>query len=251
MSDLPDDPALGGEGDDLDLDQPDDLETEVENEAEPGAEPEEAIEDEPEPEPRRTRGPRGRPAGQEIRELRTSLERTQRELDEIRRRPAQPPFDPAAARAEEDRFWAAVEMMPQREALQAVYQRARQEVQQQLGQTQHTTQEAIDRQSYESAARASRVHQQYRQRVEDLVANERTRGNVVPREVALKFLLGEDAINRANRVVPGQQRAAQRRVAAQQTRPTNGRGDVARGSPRRSPGDDDEALLRQITAGDI
>jgi hypothetical protein len=251
MSDLPRDPVDDGEGDDLELDQTEDLDTELEDEAEPGTEPEEEVEDEPEPEqPRRTRGPRGRANGEQIRELRTQLEQTQRRLDEMSR-PQPQRVDPAAQQAAEERFWASVEMMPQREALQAVYARARQEMGQQLGVQQVTTQERFDQQQYDAAARTSRVHQQYRQKVDALVAAERSRGNIVGREVALKFLLGEDAINRANRIVPSQRRAATGRVDRQTTRPTNGRGDVARGGGRRDQATDDERMLRNVTVGDI
>lgn len=252
MSD-PRDPSDEGVGDDLDLDQTEDLEPEVE-EAEAGEEPVAEVEeeDEPEPQPRQTRGPRGRPNGEEIRELRSQNERLQQQFAELQRQQQASRVDPAAQRAQEDAFFEQLELLQPREAYRALWQRAQQQLGQQFAQQSLTTQEAIDRQHYESQARSSRVHEQYRQRVEDLVANERARGNIVGREVALKFLLGEDAINRANRVVPGQRRAAAARVGAQTVRPATGRGDVSRGGGgRRDPDADDARLLREITAGDI
>lgn len=259
MSDLPRNPVDDGAGEPLDQLEPDpNLELDEDgNPVDPEPELDEdgnpiefEPEPEPEPEPLRTRGPRGRANGEQIRELRTKLEQTQRRLDEMSR-PQPQRVDPAAQQAAEERFWASLEMMPQAEALKAVYARASAEVRQQLGFQQITTQENFDRQQYEANARTSRVHQQYRQRVDDLVAAERSRGNVVGREVALKFLLGEDAINRANRIAPGQRRAAAGRLAGQTTRPTNGRGDVARGGGRRDQASDDERLLRNVTVGDI
>lgn len=259
MSDLPRDPADGGADDPLDPIEPQEVELDEDgNPVEPEPELDEdgnpiEPDPEPEPEPRQTRrtGPRGRANGEEIRELRSQLEQTNRQLTELQRRPAAAPFDPQAAQAAENKFWADLDLMAPAEAMKAVYARARGEFQQQFVSQSISTQETLDKQSYDASARISRVHQQYRQRVEDLVATERARGNTVPRDVALKFLLGEDAINRANRVVPGQRRAAGARVAAQTTRPVRGGGDVARGGRRRDEGADDEALLRNITAGDI
>lgn len=251
MSDLPRDPDVDGPGDDdAELDQPDDLETEIDDEAEAGDEPEPEGDEEPEPPPRQTRRERGRAFGEQIRELRTQNENLGRQIEELRR-PAPQRVDPAAQQAAEAQFFEQLEMMPPREAYRALLQYGQRIVGQQLQMQQVNTQENFDKQSYEARAQSSRVHQQYATRVEALVATERARGNMVPRETALKFLLGEDAINRANRVAPAQRRAGAARVAAQTVPPRGARGDVARGGPRRNRDADDEAMLRGIMASDI
>jgi hypothetical protein len=249
MSD-PRDPLDEG-GDDAELDQAEDLDEPIEDEAEPGEEPEEAVEaDEPEPEPRRTRGPRGRANGEEIRELRSQLEQTTRQIEELRR-PAPQRVDPAQQQQAEERFFEQLEMMPPREAYKALWQQAQQVLGQRIAQQSSATQEGFDKQAYDARAETSRVRQQYRDRVEALVAMERGRGNIVPRENALRHLYADDMLARADRVAAPQRRAGAARVANQTTRPASGRGDVARAGRRRDQGDDDAALLRQITAGDI
>lgn len=251
MSDLPRDPAEGGVDDEI-LDQTEDLETEVED-AEPGEEPEEAVgEETEEAEPERRRGrPRGQAYGEQIRELRSQNETLQRRLDEMARGAAPRP-DPQAAQAAEAKFWADLELMSPQEMVRAVYARAQNEMRQALGATQLSTQEAIDKQTYESKALTSGVHQRYRQRVEDMVAMERNRGNVLSREVALKYLVGEDALQRSGRVLPQQRRQAAARVGAQTVRPgAGGASDVARGGGRRDQASEDERLLRGLTAGEI
>lgn len=255
MSDLPRDPILDdGDGDPAELDQPEDLETELEDEPQEGDEPdaadgEDEAADEPPRQTRRT-GPRGRPNGEEIRELRRENEDIRRQMQALQQ-PRQPAFDPAAQARADQEFWASLDLMTPAEAHRAVYTRATREVSQAFFQQNTQTQETLDKQAYDAQARNSRVHQQYRSRVEELVSGERARGNIVNRDVALRYLLGEDAINRANKVAPAQRRQGAARVNSQTVRPGNGRGDVARGGARRNQDTDDEALLRGTRVADI
>jgi len=267
MSDLPRDPAQpGGEPPadpnaeplDTELDEtldPEEPEPELDEDGNP-------IEVEPEPdEPSppaaaRRQGPRGRPYGETIREQ-------QRQIDDLRQqlqaRPApQPQVDTAAQRAaeaaEEQRFLESLELMSPAQAAIAAARREREQserrMQQYLLHQQVTTQETLDRQAYDSQARTSKIHEQYRARVERMVADERARGNFVNREVALKYLLGEDAIARANRAAAPQRKAAAGRVAAQQVRTGSPRGDAPATGRRPAPGslEADEALLRDAWA---
>lgn len=252
MSDLARDPAdEGGAGDDAELDQLDELDTEIEDEPEPDEGPEPEGGEETEPEPRQTRrGPRGRANGEEIRELRTQLEHTNRQLEELRR-PAPQRIDPAAQQAAEVQFWANLEMMPPGEAYRTLYSRARQEFGQQFAQQQLNTQESLDKQQYDAQARSDPLYQKYRADVEALVAAERQRGNFVSREIALNQVYAQDMRNRAKRVAGPQRRAGAARLAAQTVRTPSGRGDVARGGTRRNQDADDADMLRGITAGDI
>lgn len=262
MSDLPTGAAEGGE--ELDLEIIEDGETEDETDdvgadgagdgsGDDGAAEGQEEGQEPQQEVGRRGRPRGRPFGEQIRELQAQRAADKAEYDrrlaEIQARPQQ--ADPQAQARADQEFWASLEMMSPAEAHRMVYQRARQEIAQQLVHQQVATQEAIDRQAYEAAAQSSRVHQQYRERVEALVASERARGNTLPREVALKFLYGGDGLERTRKGAPAQQRQAQQRVARQVVRPSTGRGEVPRTGIQRSQDADDEALLRGIRMDDI
>ena len=94
----------------------------------------------------------------------------------------------------------------------------------------------LDKQAYDAAARTSRVHRDYGAQVEKLYRDERAAGRYPDREVLLKYLVGNDVLERANRAAPAQRNGAARRVASQQARPTGGRGDVARQGRRPQPG---------------
>ncbi len=106
----------------------------------------------------------------------------------------------------------------------------------------------LDKQSYDAAARTSRVHRDYSAQVEKLVREERAAGRNPDREVVLKYLVGNDVLERANRAAPAQRGAAARRVAAQRTQPTGARGDAARAGRRPAQGSL-EADLALVNAG--
>lgn len=248
MSGLPRDPADTGEGDDLELDQTDDLETEVEDiEGEEGEDPPEPVEgedDEPAPQPRRARGPKGRPFGEQIRTLTSQLEQTQRELADLRQRPAPVPVDPAAqARAAEARAERRRMMSPDELAADIT-----QELSGQFGQAfqnlqfQHT--DALDQQRFESSAVRSPVRARYTERVEQALQAERSQGRNHSREALFKYLYGEEMEKRATRAAPAQRRAGAARVAGQTVRPAGARSDSVAGR-RPAPGTaahDDAAL---------
>lgn len=236
MSDLPqDDPA---EAEDLDLDLSDDQGEGDEPELEDGEgdpEPDEGDgegEDEPRPAARQSRPGRNQ-------RLRAENERLHREMAELRGRVdgisqsvRQPQPDYSAQRQrQEQEFWAALETMTPAEAARAAYQRAQGEFGQALRMQQMSVEDRIDKQAYDAQRTTSTVHQRYADRVEAVIAQERARGNVgITRDAVLKYLLGEDAIARANKAAGGQRQQAQRRVRQQTVQPASGRGDGARGT---------------------
>lgn len=145
--------------------------------------------------------------------------------------------DPQAAARAEQEFFQSLDLLPPAQAYQALMQRGEQRIGAVVQNLQFQTNDRIDKQTYDFAARTSKVHQQYRSQVETTLAAERAQGRNPDREVILKFLVGNDVLERANRVAPAQRNAAARRVAGQQTRPTGARGDVAaRGRGRLVPG---------------
>lgn len=249
MSDIPAGPP--GE-EDLDLGEiVDDLEPEP-DEPEPEAEDEEPPEVDGEEPPEPVAQPRQGRRGQAER-LRIKTDRLERELAELKARPApvaQPAIDPGAAQRAEAEKWERRAMMSPVEIAQDVAREFEGRMQQSLAMQQFTTQDLVDKQQYDAEARTSRVHQQYKQRVDTLLSSERARGNLgATRGAILAYLVGQDAIERANRAAPRQQRAAAGRVSRQQVRPGSTRSDGAAGSRTRP--DADEALLRGIRVGDL
>lgn len=217
--------------------------------------PDEPDPDEPDPDepPRQTRrsGPRGRPNGEEIRELRRENEEIRRQMRALQQQPRQPAVDPQAQARADQEFWASLDLMTPAEAHRAVYNRATREVSQAFYQQNSQTQDRTDKQAYATLASTSPIHQRYQQRVEEAVANERARGNIVDREVMFAWLEYQDRKTRAARIAPQQRRRGAANVARQTVRPGNGRGDVQRSGGRRSQDSDDEALLRQTRVSDI
>jgi hypothetical protein len=146
------------------------------------------------------------------------------------------PADPQAAARADQEWYASLEMMPPAQAYQAIVQRERQAIGAELNQREFRANERADKQAYDATARTSKVHQQYRSQVESTLAAERAQNRNPEREVILKYLVGNDVLERANRAAPAQRTGAARRVAGQQTRPTGARGDVARTGRRPQPG---------------
>jgi len=144
--------------------------------------------------------------------------------------------DPQAAARAEQEFYASLQYMPEEQRLQAVVQRERQTMGSALAQIEFRSNDRADKQAYDIAARTSKVHQQYRSQVEQTLASERAAGRNPDREVILKFLVGNDVLERASRAAPAQRNGAAARVASQQTRPTGARGDVAAKGRRPQPG---------------
>ncbi len=127
--------------------------------------------------------------------------------------------------------------MPPAQAYQALMQRGQAQVGNALQQIEFRSSDRADKQAYDIAARTSKVHQQYRTQVEQTLASERAAGRNPDREVILKYLVGNDVLERAGRAAPAQRTGAARRVASQRTQPTGARGDVAaKGRGRLVPG---------------
>lgn len=182
---------------------------------------------------------------------RERTERSERELAELRQQVAgitqarqQPAYDPAAAARAEQAELEQVRLMAPDEVARHYYQKAQREMGAVLAQQQFAIEDRIDRQAYENAAARSALHQRYAPRVEALLQSERASGRNTSREVILKYLVGEDAMQRATRAAPTQQRQAARRVAGAQARPTGSRSDA--GSDRRPAPDSYEASLERL-----
>lgn len=237
MSDTPREPVAEEEFELGDGDEPLEPEPDEPELDEEGEEPEPEEGEEPEPaagEPRR-QGRKG-----EAQRYRERLERTERELAELKTQRAQPapaPVDPQAAARAEQEFYASLEMMAPTDAIRAIDQRRTAQFQQALLHQQSQINDRIDKQAYEAQARTSALHERYQQRVEDALRQEHAVGNFRPsREDVLAYLVGQDAIKRGSRAAAPQRRAAAARVEGQRARPTGARGDVAAGNRRPAAG---------------
>ncbi|HXI94991.1 MAG TPA: hypothetical protein VNG04_02590, partial [Candidatus Acidoferrum sp.] len=89
-----------------------------------------------------------------------------------------------------------------------------------------------------------------RSQVEQTLASERAAGRNPDREVILKFLVGNDVLERSARAVPAQRNGAAARIAQQRTQPTGARSNVSPGGRRPAPGsrEADEAALADAAA---
>lgn len=192
------------------------------------------------------------------------IARTTRENAELRERLAnlegrlsapqpQPAADPYAAQraAEAERELLATYTPEQ--ISQHFYQKGMQQTAQALQMQRIESLDRIDRMAFENRAERSAARSQLAAEVEKQAQAYLARGQMANREDIFAYLFGKEALRKAERAQPARQRAgAQRRVAAQTTRPGSGRGDVARGGNRqRSQEDDDMRFLQRTTVGDV
>jgi len=262
MSDIPNDADPGGE--ELDLGEIDEAEGDAEGQE--GGDEDAADDEGPAGEGREDEEGEGRrDVGREARtgrksqsqRLRDRNEQLQRELAEARgfrqaaeqfRPQQQQQADPAAqARAQQERADRLAMMSPVEAAEYIANERAGQ-FQQALLMQHLNTQDLIDKRDYDSQARSSRLHSQYREEVERTLREKRQAGDLlINREEILDRIIGREARQRASRAAPVQRGAARRRVGAQQTRPTGARGDGPSGGRRPQPGsaEDDERIIAE------
>ena len=227
------------------------VDPEIDEDGNPIEPEEEDVTAEP-PAPRRGGGSQTireqRRRAQEAEERATKAERELAEARGFQAGVAQRQVDPQAAARAEQEFYASLEMMPPAQAYAELMRRGQAQVGNALQQIEFRANERADKQAYDIAARTSKVHQQYRSQVESTLASERAQGRNPDREVILKYLVGNDVLERAGRAAPAQRNGAARRLASQQTRPTGARGDVAaRGRGRLVPGtpEHDDWLVAQ------
>ncbi len=194
----------------------------------------------------------------EAQRWRDRAERAEREAAEARgfrqaaeqfqqRQPQQ--ADPAAQqRALEERANRLAMMSPV-EAAEYIANERTQQFQQMLLMQQLQTEDRLDKRDYDQQARTDRMRAQYRERVERELQVERNAGNLrATRDGIFYRLFGQDADERAKRAAPSQRRAAARRVAGAQARPTGARGDGASGGRRPAPGtpEHDDMLVSEF-----
>lgn len=245
---------LGGDG------EVEEVETEVDGEADDGAgqdgadgeADDDAAEDEQEPPQRQVaRESRYQRAIREAREAREEARSLRAEFERSRSQPQQPQPDPQAQARAEQEFNERLRLMDPADAIVAVRDRERQTMVQALMQIEGRNIERADKSEWKASVGTSKARARLADEVEAVIAAARARNDYqTTRETVFWTLYGREMESRSRAAAPGQQRAAQRRVASQTTRPASGRGEAGR--PARRPAEDaDEALLRSVTVGDL
>ena len=203
-----------------------------------------------EPAPRRARqtaSERVRESRAQVREANERAARLEREIAEIR---AQQQRGPSA---EEIRHQQAVEaerlslMSPDERADYRIAQ-AEHRLRNEMQQTRLQLAEQADQSSFRALQATNPLARKYATDVEKVVADQKARGMIVNREVALKFVLGEKLYEKSMATGGKAKKAGAARVAAQTGNPGRAAGQATseRGSRR---GDDSEAALERRLAG--
>lgn len=249
MSDLPEGAGAPEEEEDLEPGA-DEVET-----PEPELEPEAEIEPDPEVEPpRQTRQERRDDrARSRNRELETQNADLARRLAALEAQRTQPAFDPQAQAREEAAFREQLQTMMPHEAAIAVAQRSEQRMQAQLMQAELRGFDRSDVAEFNALRARDRAAERLAPEVERMLAANRAAGDLrFGRLDVFDLLRGRELRMRGPAAAQTQRRAGAARVAAQTTRPANGRGDVTREAGRARDQDAaDEALLRSMTTADL
>jgi hypothetical protein len=250
MSDIPEGARAPDE--ELDLGVIDEIEPEPEP-MDDEIEPEPDVDPDPEP-PRQTRQERRDDrARSRARELETQNADLARRLAQLEARQTQPVVDPGAAARDEAQFRESLQMMLPHEAALAVVERSERRMAAQLQQARVEGFDRADTAQFEALRARDRAAERLAPQVEATMAAARAQGDFrFSRVDIFDFLRGREIRLKGPAAAQQQRRAGAARVAAQTTTPTGGRGDVARSAGReRSQDAADEALLRNIRAGDV
>lgn len=189
--------------------------------------------------PQRTRGQnRFQTLSNENKQLKERLDRQERERQEERRQQWQQ--NQARTEAEERERLAL--MTPDERADYRISQMERR-TNETLRQSQLQTNIHLDRNAYEAKAAVNPVYARYRDEVEAKFQEHLARGAPVEREVILKYLLGEKALNGAGKSRDAARRG-RARVERERVPPAGGKGDAS--SQRGRVGSTAEERLKDV-----
>lgn len=226
-----DEPELDAGGDDPELeadDLPDDEGDDDPDLAEDPDEPEEApIGDEPGDAPVRTNGRAGKPQSRTQRTitgLRARAQKAENETQELRSRldaleRGQSGRSAAADEAEER---ARLEVMTPEERSEYRTTKTVNGLRQDFGRLQFQLADQTDKASFDAKAISNPVYARHADEVEDRLAALRRQGQNVTREIMLRFLLGEKAMQQQGRAAGKQRQAALKQRQRQTARPAGG-----------------------------
>jgi hypothetical protein len=245
MSDLPD-----GEGEDLGEIE----EIETDGEADEGLDAGDDAEGDERPEGQEgdvdpPQAPRGR-AQRRITSLSGRVQDLERQLSEANRQraqPQQPQPDPAAQRAAQAALFERWAQMAPHEAEVERQEYYRRQFGGQMDRIAGQLGDQMDRTSFEARCATSKARERLAPRVEEVIAQRRQMGDFgTTREVAFKYLLGEEVDRKTGEATVRQRREGQNRIRSQTTRPGSARGDAPRS---RRPADDSYEAAVERTRG--
>jgi len=216
-------------------DPQDDQGQQPDEQADPAAQPPEDIDD-LDDQPQQSRGQRqhaelrrrAQEAEDRERALRTEMEQIR---NEMRRGPVETP------QQRQERLDA---MLPEERVEYLLNERLGQ-FEQRMQAQQAQAAEREDKTNFEVLCRTNATAAKFKDKVEAKLQELRREGNAAPREVLLKYLVGEAMLEKAPSAARKQKSAAEGRKAAQAAAPTGSRGDV---SSRGSGNQDDRSARR-------
>lgn len=194
------------------------------SEVEPEDQPVAATRDQPAREPDRPsrRENRIQNLRNELRERDQRLADTNRRIDELLAR-QQPQHTGESQEQRAQRF----ALMTPQEQIAETLRESEQRHSVQLQNVQQQMLDTADRTSFQTKAAVDPLYAKWGPKVEGKLAELRAKGNNVEREVLLKYLIGEAALERrGSKEGKAEVRQAQRRVQNQRTRPGNSGGDT-------------------------
>jgi hypothetical protein len=175
------------------------------------------------PRPPSRREARIRTLTEENRRKDQDLAETRRRLDELTARVIQPQQQGETPEQRAQRF---ALMTPQEQIAETLRESENRHAAQ-LHNVQQQMLDTADRTSFQTKAAVDPLYAKWGPKVEGKLAELRAKGNNVEREVLLKFLIGEAALERRGSKEGRQEvRQAARRVQSQRTRPGNSGGDT-------------------------
>ena len=149
-------------------------------------------------------------------------------INDFERRLTQPTAPAVPQEESDEAFNARVVLLPPDERMEARQARSDRRTQGFLRQMQFQTQEATDKAGFDAKAAVDPRYQRWSGEVERKRNELIQQGQIVPREVVLKFLIGERVLaNQGSKEVRRAKNQGAARVRSQVTRPTDSRGDVA------------------------
>jgi hypothetical protein len=206
----------------LDSDEQDETPEDPPDETPAAAQPkDQPAQDEPRQPSRRDR--RIATLTREVQERDRRLAETNRRIDDLIARQAQPQHQGETPEQRAQRF----AIMTPDERIAETLRESEQRHNATLSQMQMQMLDTADRTSFQTKAAVDPLYAKWGPKVEGKLAELRAKGNNVEREVLLKFLIGEAALERRGSKEGRQEvRQAARRVQSQRTRPGNSGGDT-------------------------
>jgi len=174
----------------------------------------------------------------------------QQRLSDLERRGTPQPQIQQPQEESEEQFQGRISLLPPDERIAARYERAERRNQVQMHALRLQTSDMTDKVAFDAKATIDPRYQRYAAAVEAKRQELMAQGQMVPREVLLKFLIGEKVLaNQGSKEVKKQRAQSQQRVARQQVRPTGGRSDVANAGRR--PANEAAARAKRLESMEI